>query len=354
MISVTDPTTERFSFHSPAEDRKAWDEYVAQHQKGCVFHTSGIEAALRATPKHFPFFVAARDESQTHRPIVAVLASCRVDTLSERLSRLSSRSIWFAEPICNDDEVGQEALSALVARHDREVGRKVLFSEIRPLLQAGTERQVLVDAGYEPYDYLNYVVDLSDGEEALWSRLSKSCRKQIKKCESKGVTLERASGDDAIEQMYACVQTSYERSAIPLAGAELFLAAVQEFDAKQVDIRLAKFHGNVVASGITLKYQDRVFAWYGGAERVVGLSPFSLLTWDEIKCGSREGFRLYDFGGAGIPDRPYGPREFKSKFGGELVNYGRYRKANSKIAFAAAESAFKLLKQNRLFSRKGK
>ena len=32
----------------------------------------------------------------------------------------------------------------------------------------------------------------------------------------------------------------------------------------------------------------------------------------------------FDFGGAGRPDERYGVREFKAKFGGQQVNYGRF------------------------------
>ena len=39
--------------------------------------------------------------------------------------------------------------------------------------------------------------------------------------------------------------------------------------------------------------------------------------------GREQGFDLFDFGGAGRPDEHYGPREFKAKFGGELVDFGR-------------------------------
>jgi lipid II:glycine glycyltransferase (peptidoglycan interpeptide bridge formation enzyme) len=43
------------------------------------------------------------------------------------------------------------------------------------------------------------------------------------------------------------------------------------------------------------------------------------MTW-----GHESGYRLLDFGGAGLPEEEYGPREFKRRFGGRLVNLGRY------------------------------
>jgi lipid II:glycine glycyltransferase (peptidoglycan interpeptide bridge formation enzyme) len=63
-----------------------------------------------------------------------------------------------------------------------------------------------------------------------------------------------------------------------------------------------------------------------------------------LRWGRTHGFEVFDFGGAGRPDEPYGPREFKAKFGGELVDYGRdvlvhapARLRVSRTAFAAAQ-----------------
>jgi lipid II:glycine glycyltransferase (peptidoglycan interpeptide bridge formation enzyme) len=41
------------------------------------------------------------------------------------------------------------------------------------------------------------------------------------------------------------------------------------------------------------------------------------------------GYRIYDFGGAGRPGEPYGVRDFKAKFGGELVDFGRHSYVHS-------------------------
>ncbi|MDH4208252.1 MAG: hypothetical protein OEV76_05210, partial [Anaerolineae bacterium] len=50
--------------------------------------------------------------------------------------------------------------------------------------------------------------------------------------------------------------------------------------------------------------------------------------------------RVYDFGGAGKADEEYGVRDFKAKFGGDLVCYGRntcvhapFRLAMSKLGY---------------------
>jgi lipid II:glycine glycyltransferase (peptidoglycan interpeptide bridge formation enzyme) len=66
------------------------------------------------------------------------------------------------------------------------------------------------------------------------------------------------------------------------------------------------------------------------------------LRWFELRWAHDNGFSVYDSGGAGQPDVPYGVRKFKSKFGGRLVQYGRYRRVNSPWRLAIAERAYEL------------
>jgi lipid II:glycine glycyltransferase (peptidoglycan interpeptide bridge formation enzyme) len=49
-----------------------------------------------------------------------------------------------------------------------------------------------------------------------------------------------------------------------------------------------------------------------------------LATWKAIEYAAGNGFAYFDFMGAGKLDEPYGVREFKSKFGGALLEQGRF------------------------------
>jgi len=51
---------------------------------------------------------------------------------------------------------------------------------------------------------------------------------------------------------------------------------------------------------------------------------------------------LFNFGGAGKPGQPYGPREFKKDFGGKLVEYGRHHLVLSPLRYKILEFGLKL------------
>jgi lipid II:glycine glycyltransferase (peptidoglycan interpeptide bridge formation enzyme) len=99
---------------------------------------------------------------------------------------------------------------------------------------------------------------------------------------------------------------------------------------------------DVVAADTMLLFKNQAFAWYGGSLRMPGVSPAAFFQWREIEWSNQNGIERYDFGGAGWPNVPYGVRDFKASFGGELVCYGRYRKVYSRWKLALAERAYEL------------
>ena len=58
--------------------------------------------------------------------------------------------------------------------------------------------------------------------------------------------------------------------------------------------------------------------------------------------GKEHGYKKFDFGGAGKPGVPYSVRDYKMKFGGKVVNYGRYEKIHKSILFKIGKLAFKI------------
>ena len=87
---------------------------------------------------------------------------------------------------------------------------------------------------------------------------------------------------------------------------------------------MASVDGQPAATSFELIYKNVIYGWYGGLDRRYSeFVPNELLMWDILKWGAESRYQVYDFGGAGKPGEKYGVRDFKAKFGGELVCYGR-------------------------------
>ncbi|MCC7084100.1 MAG: GNAT family N-acetyltransferase [Pirellulales bacterium] len=325
-----------------------WDEYVHSHPKGCVFHTSQMVRVFQQTRGNKPLALASMTADGR---IAALLVSVRVQTLPPPMGRLSSRAVFYAEPLCSDHPDSMKALSQLLAFHDARVRRSVLFAEVRPLFAPGSERVVLERAGYSHLEYLNVLYNVSQPVEDMWLEVHKSAQRAVRQCERRGLTVAEVPKDSAVETLYPLLQLSYGHSGVPLADRSLFEAAVAELCQHGYAKFFAVFDGAApVAMDVMLTFKDRIYFWYGGVTRAAAGSPCSLLRWFELKWAHDNGFAVCDSGGAGWPNIPYGVRDFKRKFGGDLVQYGRYRKVFAPRTLAMAEKAYNL--KRRVFARK--
>jgi serine/alanine adding enzyme len=319
-------------------DPERWDKYVYEHPRGSIFHTRHLVDVFRGTKNYSPLFLAAVDGGGQ---ILALLLSVRVQTLPNPFGNLSSRSIFYAEPLCSDDSRGTEALSALLAEHDSRLRKRVLFSEIRPLHPIGSELEALTRRGYEHDDYLNFLVDLRQPSDVLWRKLTGACRSNIRRGEKQGLTIEDVTCDKGVDILYQILKLTYGRTGVPLADRSLFTQALRILQPLDMIKIFAAFHaGQPVGASVVLLYKKVVYEWYWGVERIKSIYPAECVTWHRINWGQQREYHFYDFGGAGWPHKPYGVRDFKAKFGGDLVNYGRYRKVYSPWMFALGERAY--------------
>jgi CelD/BcsL family acetyltransferase involved in cellulose biosynthesis len=315
-----------------------WDDYVRTHSKGTIFHTSDMVRVFGAAKNHEPLALAALDAAGE---IVALLTAVRVQTLPDPLGRVSSRSIFYAEPLCDGDPESIDALTALVAHHDRQMQHATLFTEIRPLLAPRAEQIALARCGYQYLDYLNFVVDVSQPSEVLWRAMAHDARRGVRAFERSGLQTRPVDSPQGIDQLYQCLLASYGNANVPLAHRSLFDAAFAQLHARgTLRIEAVVEEDAPVAMLASLYYKDTAFAWYCGTRRMRGFSPLDYLFWRELEWSHEHGFTTFDLGGAGWPGEPYGVRRYKAKFGGKLVHYGRYRKIYSSWKMALAERAY--------------
>jgi len=69
------------------------------------------------------------------------------------------------------------------------------------------------------------------------------------------------------------------------------------------------------------------------------------LLWHVIRWARSQGYTVFDFGGAGQPAENYGPWRFKAKFGGELVELGRFVRVHSSMRMKASVIGYPVLQR---------
>jgi lipid II:glycine glycyltransferase (peptidoglycan interpeptide bridge formation enzyme) len=257
--------------------------------------------------------------------------------------------VAYGSVLATKTEPGTDAARVLLQQYATEMRRKSRFTELRNLHALDELKHPLEQCAYAYEDHLNYLVDLDRSCDAVFGGISSSTRKKIRRAMRSGeVTVEELTERADLPEWYELLRHTYRRARVPVPHRSLFEAAFDVLQPRSmIKFFVARVRGVAVACSAELLYKQTIYGWYGGSDRAYSsYIPNDLLTWHVLEWGASNGYRVYDFGGAGKPDEPYGVRTFKAKYGGELVNYGRYvcvhsrgRLAISRIAYRAYQSA---------------
>lgn len=323
-----------------------WDSFVLSHPRGSIFHTTAMVRAENSTKLHRPYAMGATTPDGN---LCAILVAVRVSTIQIIASAMASRSIMYAEPIYLDNEFGRAGVRKLIAIHDQEMRRNTLFCEVRPNFSSPGLTNPLSDCQYRRLGYINYELAIDQPENVLFRGLSDKRRNNIRSAVRKGVAVEEVDLCKGLNEFYDLLATTYRRSRIPLADASLFRSVAVELRQPYVRLLIAYYDGVPVSAGCFLAFKDRVTCWYAGTKRIPGVQSMTLVFWEAIRRYAKEGYSVFDFAGAGWEGENYGPGRFKSKFGGERTNHGRYRKIYAPWKMKAANAAYHVLRRWTLY-----
>jgi serine/alanine adding enzyme len=303
-------------------EERSWRCFIDEHPASNVFHTPEMFQVFARTKKHHPALWAVVDDNSR---TLALLLPVQI-TLTNRLRRLTTRAVVYGGVLHAPGPRGRQALALLLRTYTQEVDGKPLFTELRNLSSVETVQPILREHGFVYEEHLNYLIDLNRPPKALLQGIGRRTRKDLRRGLRRGeVLVEEILEREGVAVCYGLLRRTYRAARVPLADRSLFEAAFDLLYLKgMIRFTLARVGPIPVAVSIELLYKDTMYGWYGGVDRTYSsYVPNELLTWHILKWGAENGYHVYDFGGAGKPDEEYGVRDFKAKFGGELVCYGR-------------------------------
>jgi CelD/BcsL family acetyltransferase involved in cellulose biosynthesis len=301
-------------------DEGPWSAFVEGHPAGSIFHTPEMHRVFAETRHHAPAVWATIDAAGEIR---ALIAPVQIATVGGPLRVLTTRTVSFSGPLVAPG--GRGSLEGLLRAYQRGSPRTAVFTEFRNPTDVSDLAPVLAAVGFRHEPHLNFLVDLTPSEDDLWRRISPSARRNVQKAHRLGVLIDEVADPSGIAAGYEVLRDVYRRIRVPLPDRSLFDTAFRILGPLgRFRVFLARLDGRVVGALTLLLYKDLVTYWYTGTLR--GYATYragDLLAWHAIEFGHSRGYRSLDFGGAGRPDEPYGVRDFKAKFGGRLVDFGR-------------------------------
>ena len=306
--------------------KEEWENFVYKHPGGNIFQTPEMYEVYKRTKHYEPILLAVKNESNE---IFAIVLAVIEREFSGILGIFNARSSIYGGPLIVNEDIN--ILELLLKEYDKIILKKALYTLCRNFWDTSGFNGIFKKCGYRYEEQLNFLIDLKRPPEMILSNFKRDKKRAVKKADKLGLDFKIADSINEVESFYKILLETYRKAGIPLADKTFFLSMFDQLCKKdEAKLFIAKINDDIIAGRFVLCYKTALFDWYAGAKSdSFSYHPNEFLVWCVLKWGAENGYHVFDFGGAGNPSEEYGVREFKKQFGGQLVNFGRYKKIHS-------------------------
>ena len=327
------------------EVKKQWSEFVKSHPQGTAFQGPEMYELFLQTEYFKPIFILACKPDQF---LAGVVLAVEIREYRGLIGKFSARTVVYGGPLIHPESGNrEEVLDQLLKELIRKVSKKTVFIQLRNFFNWDAFRHVFENNGFRFRERLNFIVDTKD-EQALKGRVSKSKLRQIRQSFDAGVRIIVPEKIEQVEEFYYILYDLYRKKVRkPLPKWSFFSSFFYAMQKGELGvILLVKYENRIIGGVLCPVFADRViYEWYiCGLDREFDkIYPSVMATWAPIEYALKNNIVAFDFMGVGTPRQKYGVREFKSKFGGRLVNYGRWTRINNSWIYSISELFYNLL-----------
>jgi FemAB-related protein (PEP-CTERM system-associated) len=154
---------------------------------------------------------------------------------------------------------------------------------------------------------------LTADAEAMWERLDRKVRNQVRKAEKSGCVAE-VGGVDLVPPFYEVFARNMRDLGTPVYGRRFFEEILRTFP-DSAKVFVVRIGDEPVAGSVTIAFRERVeVPWASSLRQHNDKSPNMLLYWTMIKSAIAAGAAVFDFGRSTPDESTY---RFKAQWGAE-------------------------------------
>lgn len=276
-----------------------WDADL-QAIDGTVFHSVAWAGFQHSVQGGEPIFIRALDESgATVGAVLALFRRSRYPILSTVLRWMETASYPIAA-------MGNPDLVRRLIQETERVARKLGCARLMMGSNFSGGVQVsLADLGYTTEDRVEFMVDLTASEDALWNAIKKDQRDRIRRLARDGVEYEATRQVDAMKALSMIQQTALERrlgrdQGFSLPDDPTYYAVLHRtlVEPGSALLLLARQRGEPVAAIFYATFAGKAYSIFSGStEAGYKSSAQSGLFWYAVTTFKKEGFLVLDRGG---------------------------------------------------------
>jgi len=319
--------------------------FLANHPHNTIFQSPEMFTFYDKVNNFTPhYFIAIQEHA-----VVAVLLAVIIREYKGPLGFLSSRTVVYGGPVITLTDNRTRVLNELLTMMGEVLHSKSMFIQFRNFfLWTETEKAIFEHHGYHFRDRINLLIPTHTRQQIL-SSMKENRRRQVLKGLKQGTQLRPPASLQEVHEFYKLLYDLYkDKVRKPLPDWSFFKQFYHYSGMGKLGIiRLVVRDGQVIGGILSPVTNNlNIYEWYVvGLDKVFPQHHSSILaTWSAMEYAAHHQLHHFDLMGLGKPDEPYGVRDFKLRFGGEVVNFGRFGRRNYKHLYNFAEIAYNLLR----------
>jgi len=355
LILITDP--EKLQ-------QLGWSSFIDAHPESTIFQSPEMYELFLNSRRMKPVVIGLADEGSSS--LKGLLLGVNIREMNGLAGYFSSRTVIYGGPLIAPDQADrQEILQKMLNGLISKVRNHSIFIQFRNFSSQVEKQASFSEEGFQYRERLNLIVDTSSLETVI-KNMSESRWRQVRKGlgigrlgdwvigrlgEGSDKRYARIIKPERLDQVRAFYDILYDlykhKVKKPLPAWEFF----EQFyriskEGKLGIILLVEYRGKIIGGILAPVTPGKtIYEWYvcGLDQQYKEVYPSVLATWAALDYAAKNNIPRFDFMGVGIPEREYGVRDFKARFGGKLVNYGRFARINNKSFYFLAELGYNAL-----------
>jgi len=322
-------------------EQSAWDDLVKTSSVANWFQTREAYDFFSGLPFLETFAIGVEDQGRVKGIVVGYIQKDG-GKIKQFFSR---RAIITGGPLLADG-VSEEALSVLLNTLKSRLKRKAIYIETRNFNDYSPWRKTFEQCGFDYEPHYDIWVDTSS-MEAVNERLGKSRKRDIRVSLRDGATLVTHPTIVQVRDYYLILSDLYRNKVkTPLFPLSFF---EELYRLPSSAFLLVEYEGKIVGGTVCIGLKDKaLYELYACGKDGIHKSifPSELATFAGLQYAVEHGLPRFDMMGAGKPDDGgYGVRDFKLKFGGELLEFGRNIHVCNRLLFGIGKLGVKIMKK---------
>lgn len=320
-------------------DKNKWNEFVLQHNSGNIFQTSWMYEVYKNTELNDAGVIALETKKGEVLGILvyAILFEPGIK------SKFTIRSIISGGPIIKDNNPDYAKI-ILDFYIKKTQSTDAIYTEVRNLFDISYLHPCFEKAGFQYIEHLTIHNDLTQSIEQMTEATHRGRWSNIKRSIKKGVKVKQLTSLEDIRRGHELIKEIYLRINLPAPHEDLFINT-GKYLKDHCYIAGAFLDDKLIGCRVYLLCRTIMYDWYAAIDKEYSnYSVADLMPWQMMLWGKENGFTIYDFAGAGKPEQAYSVRDYKLKFGGQLLSFGRYIITHKPLMYNLGKAGLKFYK----------